>query len=202
MTNYGYKHLVFDGPNKSGKGTIVRRTAEWMREEGMPVETIREPGGTQVGEAIREILLSDVERPNETDVLLFNAARAATVRKISRLLVKSNVIADRSYMSTLAFQIHGDNAPGDFTREICRFAIGDDYKPDAFFVLDIPYETYLRRKSDVDPQDYFEREQAHFERVRQGFLTEGRKIGAYIIDATKSEEEIEMGVRSILEEVL
>ena len=197
-----YKLFVWDGVNKSGKGTVIKSVANWAETQGHPVTTVREPGGTPVGEQIREILLSDTERSPVTDVLLFNAARAATVEKIAQLLVFSHVFADRSYLASFAFQVHGDGMPEAPVRDICRFALGDKYKPAAFFLLDIDYETYLTRLKSDDPNDYFERDRAHFERVREGFLLEARKIGAFIIDATVPEEELQQGVITVIEEML
>lgn len=180
------KLIVMDGQNKAGKGMQVRLLAGRLRSNDIQVATEREPGGGEMGESIRSILLSDIPRQPETSSLLFNAARRETVVRIGKLLTNQWVVADRSYLSTLAFQIHGEGAPDKSTRELCKYALAGEYQPDAFFVLDIDWETYVKRKQIEDEKDYFERDKDFFNRVREGFLVEGQKIGAFIIDATRS----------------
>lgn len=199
-----YRHMVFEGPNKSGKSTVIRRVISQLQERGEPVAATREPGGPPISEAIRSILLSDIERPALTDVMLFNAARVATIMEIDQLLASAHVVADRSFMSSIAFQVYGDNEPDERTRLICHYALGENYKPDAVFVLDIPYETFLARKESDDEQDYFERdgERAYFERVRKGFLVEAEKIGAFVVDATAPLAEVHQIIWERVEEVL
>jgi dTMP kinase len=194
--------FVIDGQNKSGKGTQVRLLTDKLNQEGFRATSIREPGGTRIGESIRSLLLSNLERPPQTDVLLFNAARAATVARISELMVDQTVVADRSYLSTLAFQVYGDGAKEASTRMICDFALSGNYNPDAFFLLDIDYGVYMKRQKPDDEHDYFERDEDYFNRVRAGFLKEAKAIGAFIIDASPTIDEVHEEIWSKVREAL
>ena len=141
--------IVFEGAEGSGKSTQVRLLGEWLGQAGVPHVLTREPGGTAVGEEIRAILLHGVDIPAETELLLMNAARAVFVHEVVKpaLAARQIVIADRFWLSSLAYQGYGRGLPLDEVRRICAFA-AQQVEPDLTVVLDVPLEESLVRRAD------------------------------------------------------
>lgn len=199
------KLIVFDGPNKSGKSRQIELTADKLRQLGEPVRTTKEPGGgSDMSAAIRQLLLDPaIPREAKTDTLLFNAARVETVKEIGNLILQNHVLVDRSFVSTLAFQSYGDGAPYDETKKICDYALGGNYRPSIMFILDISFDTHMARRKADDEQDYFERNEAYFERSRQGFLTEATSLPyAQVIDANRDVIPVHKDIWRAVERIL
>ncbi len=139
----------------------------------------REPGGTPLGERIREVLLvgDDPPRTAESDALLFNAARSQLVRDViaPALARGETVICDRFADSTVAYQGYGSGLDRQELRQLERLATGG-LRPDVILLLDLPVVTGLARRARGAPDQLnrFERsrdhDQAFHERVRQGYL--------------------------------
>jgi len=131
--------IVFEGAEGAGKTTQIRLIAERLGTAGIPCVAVREPGGTPVGDAIREILL-DPERhiTAATEALLFMASRAELIgRAIEPALEKGNVVLlDRFFLSTYAYQIVGRGLPEDEVRAANRLATGG-LVPDITLLLDV-----------------------------------------------------------------
>ena len=132
--------LVFEGIEGAGKSTQLHRVAERMVGAGVPHLTVREPGGTPVGERIRDVVLDpDLDPTPETELLLMLAARAEFVRRIVRPALERGevVLADRYELSTFAYQGEARGLGLDRVRELNRFATGG-LRPDAtlLFLLD------------------------------------------------------------------
>jgi len=168
--------ITFEGPEGSGKTTQIRLVAEWLSDQGLDVLTTREPGGTRIGEAIREVLLSPAhtEMCAEAEILLFSAARAQIVREtLQPHLARGGVVlCDRFADSTLAYQGYGRLLDLDTLRQITLFATGG-LVPALTICLDLPVAEGLRRKQGGDQVEWnrMERERLDFqERVRRGFL--------------------------------
>jgi len=168
--------ITFEGPEGSGKTTQIRLVAEWLSDQGLDVLTTREPGGTRIGEAIREVLLSPAhtEMCAEAEILLFSAARAQIVREtLQPHLARGGVVlCDRFADSTLAYQGYGRLLDLDTLRQITLFATGG-LVPALTICLDLPVAEGLRRKQGGDQAEWnrMERERLEFqERVRRGFL--------------------------------
>lgn len=169
--------VSFEGGEASGKSVQAQRVASALRERGIEVVLVREPGGTAAGERIREVLLHAREAAlsAEAEALLFTAARAQLVREVIRPALDRGavVIADRFFDSTLAYQGQAGGADPEGLRAITRFAVGHTV-PDRTFLLDVPVDVVLERsraRGTARPWDRFEvRERAFHERLREGYL--------------------------------
>jgi dTMP kinase len=130
--------IVLEGAEGSGKSTQARLLGERLSKGGIAHILTREPGGTSVGEEIRAILLHGADIPAETELLLMNAARAVFVAEVVKPALGRGdvVIADRFWLSSLAYQGHGRGLPLENVRQICAFA-AQGVEPDLTIVLDV-----------------------------------------------------------------
>lgn len=170
------RFISFEGGEASGKSLQARRLATSLRERGLDVESVREPGGTPAGERIREIFLhaEDIAMSAETLALLVTASRAQLVREVIRpaLARGATVIADRFFDSTLAYQGYASGADLGGLLALQRFAVGATV-PDRTFLLDVPVDVIARRRSADSGRrwDRFEAQGRDFhERLREGYL--------------------------------
>jgi dTMP kinase len=170
--------IVLEGPDGAGKSVQARMLAERLTERGLPVTYTREPGGTPLGEQVRQILLdpSDVARGPVADALLFNAARSQLVPDVIVPALERGdiVVLDRYATSTMAYQGYGSGVDRDVLGTIERLATGG-LQPDLVIVLDVPVEVGLARRDagHVDELTRFEDESRHdlafHQRVREGY---------------------------------
>ncbi|MEX2011002.1 MAG: dTMP kinase [Chloroflexota bacterium] len=167
--------VTVEGPEGAGKTTQAARLARYVEGRGRTVTLVREPGGTELGERLREILLERRSAGTilpRADALLFNASRAQLVDEVIRPALERGdvVIATRFTDSTLAYQGYGLGLPLDQLREVERFATGG-LVPRRTVLLDIPVEVGLARKG-IRERTRFESayDRAFHERVRTGFL--------------------------------
>lgn len=170
------RFISFEGGEASGKSVQAQRLANGLRDRGLDVVLVREPGGTPAGERMREIFLhaKEVAMTPESLALLVTASRAQLVREVIRpqLARGDIVIADRFSDSTLAYQGYGGGADIEGLRALQRFATGPTV-PDRTLLLDIPVDvTVARRGGETDRRwDRFEVEGREFQqRVRDGYL--------------------------------
>jgi dTMP kinase len=165
--------LTLEGPEGSGKSTQGQRLAGLLTSAGYRCVFTREPGGTLLGEKVREILLHQHSQVPAAAALLFNAARAQLVAEgIEPALVRGEVgICDRFGDSTIAYQGYGAGRPLDGLRRLAEFAVGD-LVPDLTILIDLPVDEGLRLKLGGDEITRFELDHdlAFHERVRDGFL--------------------------------
>lgn len=127
MTYTATRYIAFEGIEGAGKSTVSARVADHIRARGDEVLTVREPGGTDVGERIREILLGDGEPPTPmAEAVLFAASRAQLIESMVRpALAKGTwVVSDRTAYSSLAYQAFGRNLGLEQIRKINDIAIG------------------------------------------------------------------------------
>lgn len=190
--------VTLDGPEGGGKTTHAGRLADHLRASGHVVRETREPGGTWLGERVREILLARTGSTTPTDplsdALLFNAARRQLVREViaPSLDAGETVVCARFADSTLAYQGHAAGVPLDVIRALAEAATGG-LVPDLTFLLDVPAEVGLGRKSSEDVTRF----EAEFDldfhrRVRDAFLAIARAEPArvIVIDATREVDEV------------
>lgn len=139
--------LVFEGVEGAGKSTQAARLAARLSAAGIPHRVVREPGGTVVGERIRETVLDpELDPAPETELLLMLAARAEFVRRLVEPALERGevVLADRYEMSTFAYQAMARGLGLERVRKLNRFATGGR-KPDVTFLLDVDAEVGRRR---------------------------------------------------------
>jgi dTMP kinase len=166
--------IVVEGVEGSGKSTLIAGIAERLEAEGHAVAVTREPGGTPLGDAVREIFLNRaVEISASAESFLVNAARAQHVADVIRPALEDGriVLCDRFTDSTLAYQGFGRGVDLDALRAMCATA-ADGIEPDLVLLLDLPVNAARARLRERDvAADRIEREGDDFhERVRRGFL--------------------------------
>jgi dTMP kinase len=167
--------ISFEGVEGSGKTTQARALVDWLNGAGLPNLFVREPGGTSVGEMIREILLRPGLAINaRCEALLFLAARSQLVAEmiIPALRTRQIVVTDRFADSTFAYQVCGRGLPPRLVSIINRFA-ASGIKPDLTFLVDIDAR---KRHERGKGRDRMETEnEAYHDRVRGGFLKLARR---------------------------
>ena len=167
--------ITLEGPEGSGKTSHLPPLVEYLRELGYTVFPTREPGGTSIGEQIRQVIhdLKNVEMHPRTETLLYQAARAQIVEEVfqPRLAAGEVVISDRYYDSTIAYQGYGHQQDLDQVRGLVKYATGG-LTPDLTILLDVDVETGLKRKtangSEWNRLDAYTLD--FHQRVRQGYL--------------------------------
>lgn len=191
--------ISFEGSEGSGKSTQLTRLAAHLQRAGREVVATREPGGTEIGEQIRNIIVHNSkgeEMCPETELLLFTAARAQVVREVIAPALRRGavVLSDRFLDSSTVYQgIARNLAPGP-VGEINRFAVGG-VMPDLTIVIDVPTEVSLARiqQRASGLPDRMERENITFYRkVRDGYLRLAQEWPqrVLVVDGTLSPEAI------------
>jgi dTMP kinase len=171
--------ITFEGTEGCGKSTQSAILSERIRALGYRVRTLREPGGTPIGEEIRHTLKhskANAAMTAEAELLLMNASRAQLVREVIRpaLAAGEVIVCDRFYDSTTAYQGHGRQLNLDHVKAVVEFAVGET-KPNLTLFLHVPPEVSaerLRSRQETLPfvRDRIEEaDQKFFERVAHGF---------------------------------
>lgn len=161
--------ISFEGIDGSGKGTQVQLFVEYLKKNGVDFVYVREPGGTPIGEKIRNILLFSDDMTAKTELLLFLASRAQLVETVIRPALAQNkmVVADRFADSSVVYQGFARGLGIEVVKKLNDFATAG-LKPDLTFYIDVPVEVALSRKKHFDR---IEAEGEEFlKRVREAYL--------------------------------
>ena len=203
--------IVLEGPEAVGKSTQLRRLAEWLRGEGLEVVSLREPGGTPLGDELRRIVLDPANSLSaRAEALLFMASRAELVEQVIRpaLAAKKVVLLDRFFLSTYAYQIHGRGLPGNDSQRANHFATGG-LVPDLTLLFRLPLEESERRlgrrleqdRMERASRDFHQRVTAAFEMFQhQEWQSEHPECGRVVaVLATGTEQEVFARLKSAVE---
>lgn len=187
------KLFTFEGSEGSGKSTQIELLAEELAGMGHEVTVTREPGGTEIGEEIRHLLIHNSKGDKmvpEAELLLFAAARAQLVRELMLPALERGdiVLCDRFLDSTTVYQGAARSISSDPVAFINQFAIGP-VSPDLTFILDVPVEESIRRikRRVTDLPDRMERENVDFyNKVREGYLLLAKSLPErfHVVDGT------------------
>jgi dTMP kinase len=201
--------ITLEGPEGSGKTSQMPKLKEFLQDSGYDVVVTREPGGTPVGDQIREVLmnLKNVSIVPRTEILLFLAARAQHVEGLIRPALEAGkiVLCDRFGDSTLAYQGYGHKIDLEILRTMLAFSTGG-LTPDLTLLLDVPVHAGLERKLDNGTEwnrlDAYA--EAFHQRVRDGYhaLAAAEPERWVVIDATRSKKEVQDEMRKVILERL
>ncbi len=198
--------ITFEGSEGCGKSTQIRRIAEKLRADGREVISLREPGGTPIGEQIRNLLQYDDDASamtSEAELLLFAASRAQLVREVIRPALERGavVLCDRFFDSTTVYQGVARALPAAEVAAINVFAVGSTL-PDLTLLLDLDAaEGRLRASLRKGPVDRMEQEGGEFyEAVRRGYLELAQKNPSrfVVIDASPDESVVAASIEAAI----
>jgi len=196
--------ITLEGPEGSGKSSQLPFLHDFLIDSGYSVFSTREPGGTLIGDQIRDVLLDNknVDMHPRTEILLFQASRAQLVEQVilPRIRKGEIVLCDRYADSTIAYQGYGHQVDLEKLKVIVDFATGG-LKPDLTILLDLEVEIGLRRRKkggDVNRLDQFVIE--FHQRVRQGYhqLAESAPDRWVVIEANQSFENVREEIRKVV----
>ena len=198
--------ISFEGIDFSGKSTQLELLKDYLVDHNKKVEILREPGGTEISEKVRRILLDNKNEKMfaEAELLLFSASRAQLVREKIRPYLQKGiyVISDRFHDSSTAYQGYGRGIPIEVVMKVHDLAIGDTIS-DLTFFIDIPVGIANERKKKKSKVKLDRIELADIEfynRVRSGYLEIARKEERFkVIDGTQTIETIQNQIISELE---
>lgn len=164
------RFITFEGIDGAGKSTHLSRCAQWLRDHGIAVVVTREPGGTELGEAIRDWFL---HQPTDarTEALLAFAARSDHLERLVRPALAAGewVVCDRFTDSTVAYQGAGRGLGADRVEQLEQW-LHPDLRPDRTYLFDLDPAEAARRRASARAADRFEAEDiAFFTRVRAGY---------------------------------
>lgn len=197
--------ITLEGGEGAGKSTQIAAVQQWVQDAGHPVLVTREPGGTELGERIRQLLLdARGTMTSETETLLMFAARAEHVARVIRPALERGtwVVCDRFTDATYAYQ-GGGRGLASARIALLEDWVQGDLRPDVTLVLDVPIEIGMGRIGQRGAPDRFEQESREFfDRVRVAYhaaaAREPKRV--CLIDATANPEAVSACIRTTLSE--
>ena len=198
------KFITFEGVDGAGKSTHLSWFADSLRLRGIDVLLTREPGGTPLGEKLREILLNEPMHA-ETEALLMFAARREHIAQVIKPALQRGtwVISDRFSDASFAYQGGGRGVPVEKLEQLESW-VHADLQPDLTLLFDIPVEVARQRLSNNATLDRFEQEKSEFfDKVRNAYLARSKKNPARfaIIRAEHTPDEVKVNLQKIISSI-
>lgn len=195
------KFITLEGIDGAGKSTHIPQIAEQLQSRGREVLITREPGGTALGEKLRELLLHESMHP-ETETLLMFAARREHLEQVIRPALQRGVyvISDRFTDASFAYQCGGRGVDADKVRQLEAWVQGD-FQPDLTLLFDVPVDVSSQRLAAARDPDRFERERGDFFAcVRRAYLERAAQFPQRfrLIDSSRPLAE----VKAVLDEII
>jgi len=195
------KFITFEGVDGAGKSTHLAWFADSLRQRGLDVVVTREPGGTPLGERLREILLNHPMHA-ETEALLMFAARLEHIEQVIKPALKRGtwVVSDRFSDASFAYQGGGRGVSLEKLEQLEQW-VHADLQPDLTLLFDIPVEVARQRLSNNATLDRFEQEQgSFFEKVRMAYLDRCKKAPLRFaqINASQTPEQVKADLIKIV----
>lgn len=198
------RFITIEGGEGAGKSTMMSRVANWLESTGHRVVRTREPGGTDLAEKLREILLdrNNISLSDRAELLLVFAARAQHLDELIRpALARGDwVLCDRFTDATWAYQGGGRGLPRDEIASLETLVHGD-LQPDLTLLLDLPVDLGMKRAARRSQADRFEQESTlFFKQVRDAYLerAEAAPERFAVIDASRNMDEVWSQIDSVL----
>lgn len=202
------KFITIEGIEGVGKSTAVSTIREYLSNQGIDVVVTREPGGTEISEQIRQVLLAHhaEKMSQDTELLLMFASRAQHIAQVIKPALESNqwVLCDRFTDSSYAYQGGGRELGFERIATLESWVQGD-LRPDCTILLDAPVDLAMSRAKKRDELDRIELEQHHFfERTRQAFLelAELHPERYHIVDASQALESVQQQIHAVLQKIV
>ncbi len=201
--------VTFEGGEGCGKTTQIKKLAKLLQQRNIEYIVAKEPGATELGEEIRNILLhTNLDLSAKTELLLFCASRSRLIEKVVLPALETGkvVILDRYYDSTTAYEGYAGEVKLKDVETILKFTIGQGAQPDLTYLFDLDYEAGIERKltdHQLENLDRFETKgKGYFEKVRHGYLeiAKKNKKRIVVVDASKSIEDVYEEVVKVFDE--
>ncbi len=198
------KFITLEGVDGAGKSTHLGFVADWLRAQGRQVLVTREPGGTPLGETLRELLLHR-DMDADTELLLMFAARQQHLAELIQPALARGawVVSDRFTDASYAYQCGGRGIPVERVAALEAW-VQRGFAPDLTLLFDLPPEVAEARRTAARTADRFEREaDSFFTRVRQAYLDRARAEPARIrvLDARQGIDALQAEIAALLREL-
>ncbi len=198
------KFITLEGVDGAGKSTHLGFVADWLRAQGREVLVTREPGGTPLGETLRELLLHR-DMDADTELLLMFAARQQHLAELIRPALARGawVVSDRFTDASYAYQCGGRGIPVERVAALEAW-VQRGFAPDLTLLFDVPPEVAEARRSVARVADRFEREaDSFFSRVRSAYLDRARAEPArvHVLDARQGIDALQAEIAALLQEL-
>ncbi|NHR03924.1 MULTISPECIES: dTMP kinase [Chromobacterium] len=200
------RFISLEGIDGAGKSTHLAFIRDWLAQHGVDAVFTREPGGTPLGEKIRELLLAvDTEASLDAETLLVFASRQQLLHSVIEPALAAGqwLVSDRFTDSTFAFQGGGRGVPFERIAELEQW-VQHGLQPDLTLLFDLPLEVAAERMSKTRQLDRFEQEKADFHvRVREAYLRRAAGQPRFaVLDASRSIAEIQVDIAACLQKLL
>lgn len=196
------KFITLEGMDGAGKSTHIPTILAGLQSKGLEVVCTREPGGTQLGEALRELLLHQVMHDETETLLMFAARREHIAQVIEPALARgAYVVSDRFSDASFAYQSGGRGIPTAKIEQLEAW-VHPELQPDLTILFDVPVEVSVARLASARSPDKFERQDADFfRRIRNAYLQRAAASPQRfrIIDSNRSLHAVEKSVRQVIE---